>query len=106
GTTATTIDSAPWSPRCPCSPAWASAERSEAMPRTLRWLVALSFFGLACDQDALPQAWQLDGFRVLGVTLEPPDARPGQTVRATLVYADPGGTGRDPTTLWLPCTGD
>ncbi len=50
----------------------------------------------------LEQPWQLTDFRVLGVTVEPPEPSRGQDVQATLAFADVRN--RPVTVVWIACT--
>lgn len=61
-------------------------------------LIALSLGG--CE-ECLPQREALRGMRVIGVTLTPPAAAPGATVRARAVAVDIEG--RDVDVLWFRC---
>lgn len=62
-------------------------------------LLALS----GCDDTVFAPRWRVERFRVLGVELDPPDALPGETVTATLVYGDRAGSDRTPVVAWQRC---
>lgn len=73
--------------------------------RPARWFCSLS--ALAClylvmgCSDPLDEVWQLSGYRVLGVTNEPAESAPGESVTLTLASAD--NTVRPVTTFWFLC---
>ena len=48
---------------------------------------------------------QVEEFRVLGVTAEPPEIRPGEGVRLEALWADPEGDGRTVAFAWIGCAG-
>ncbi|MCC6621062.1 MAG: hypothetical protein IT385_07390 [Deltaproteobacteria bacterium] len=64
-------------------------------------LPSLALLGVACD-DPLPEAWQVDGFRVLAVRAEPPEVAPGTTVELDALVVDPTG-GPPPRMTWYAC---
>lgn len=51
--------------------------------------------------DEFEPAWKVQRFRVLGVKLDPPEARPGDAVHVTMVHHDPAG--RPVQVAWIFC---
>jgi hypothetical protein len=69
------------------------------------WLVAA--LGLAaCTPDAFPVETNVDRLRVLGVTAEPADLRPGESARLSALVLDPTRPGKGTTTFWIGCDPD
>jgi hypothetical protein len=68
----------------------------------LRRPTFLLMFILGCSLEPLPQSWQLDRVRLLGVKATPAEPRPGETTQfESLVYM-PEGTQHE-STLWFAC---
>ena len=53
----------------------------------------------------LPSVSEVDKFRVLAVTAEPPEISPGEGVSLEVLYADPKGKDREVEFAWIPCAG-
>ncbi|MCP4603075.1 MAG: hypothetical protein GY847_21595 [Proteobacteria bacterium] len=48
---------------------------------------------------------QITKFRVMGVQVEPPEIIPGQGTTLRVLFADPNGSGREVSILWITCVG-
>ena len=66
-----------------------------------RFGLALAVIASCGCSDPLPEVWQLDNYRVLGVRNDPPESAPGEQVTLTLASADVRT--RDVTTAWFLC---
>ena len=53
----------------------------------------------------LPSESKIEGFRVLGMTAEPPDITPGEGTRLEVLWADPEGEGQAVSFAWIGCLG-
>jgi hypothetical protein len=63
----------------------------------------LALLGLArCSEDLAPQSL-VDGFRIIAVRADIPDAVPGDTVTLDALLGDPTGDGRAVSYLWVAC---
>lgn len=77
------------------------------MNRRITLAFALLLAGCPIGNDRYPKpadlspAWRIDKLRVLAVRAEPPEVRPGETVRFTALVLDPNGVAGG--TLWLAC---
>jgi len=68
------------------------------------WVLIAAALALACQPD-FERMSQVDKFRVLGVSAEPPEIAPGDGTEVAVLWADPRGGGREVTFAWLVCDG-
>lgn len=65
------------------------------------WL-ALGYLGCVPVSEDRPS--RVDSPRVLAVVIDPPEARPGETVAARVIVGDASGVVADPQAYWALCT--
>ncbi len=63
----------------------------------------LSFANAGCFD--LKSVSQVEAFRVLGVSADPPEIAPGEGLRMSVLWADPEGDGRPVSFAWIGCAG-
>ncbi|MFZ5439236.1 MAG: hypothetical protein ACOZQL_04465 [Myxococcota bacterium] len=67
------------------------------------------FFALVgltgCDYGFRPETL-VDDLRLIGISADPPDLRPGETARISSLVLDPSRAPRPSTVLWLGCAAD
>jgi len=66
-------------------------------------LTVLSFAVAGCFD--LKSVSQVEEFRVLGVSADPPEIAPGDGLRMSVLWADPEGDGRPVSFAWIGCAG-
>ncbi|MDD5308248.1 MAG: hypothetical protein PHU25_13075 [Deltaproteobacteria bacterium] len=71
-----------------------------------RLLTALFLFAMlaGCGED-MESVNQVSKFRVLAVQADPPEIKPGEGTRLTVLWADPKGEGREVSFVWITCLG-
>ena len=73
-----------------------------SLPASRPWAALLGLGLLACGNQGLSQAWQLDRLRVLAVKAEPAEPRPGDSVSFEALYYLPGDSLLQ-LGLWFAC---
>jgi hypothetical protein len=68
----------------------------------MSWMLIAAALALACQPD-FERMSQVDRFRVLGVSAEPPEIAPGDGTELAVLWADPKGGGREVAFAWLVC---
>jgi len=72
-------------------------------PHDRPWLVVAALATAACRPDFGERESFVDRPQVLAVRIEPPEARPGEPVTATLLVASPAGPVENPGASWAFC---
>ena len=73
--------------------------------KVMGWVATVAAFVVFGGCIELPSESKIEGFRVLGLSAEPPEIAPGQGTRMEILWADPEGEGRTVTFAWMGCTG-
>jgi hypothetical protein len=70
------------------------------LPPLLLLLTALAGCG-----EQMESVDQVSRFRVLAVQADPPEVKPGEGTKLTVLWADPKGAGREVSFVWIACQG-